>query len=174
MLKTFTVILLTFSTFSSTAKETNTNMRAGLWKITTTSDLLLLAQHIPPDQLKGLEQLAKEYGLEMPQLDNGAAISQTCITQEMAEQQMLPDFYQEELGCTSKSATRNGNYYKTDFTCNSDQLKGDGTAKGTVTSPTSFSGTTQFVGLAQGARVNEQADIDGKWISTSCGNVKPL
>ena len=149
-------------------------MRAGLWEITTTSDLLLLAQHIPKDQLTGIEQIAKEYGLEMPQLENGAAISQACITQEMADQQSLPNFYQEELGCTSNNATRSGNRYQVNFSCSSAELKGKGMAEGLITSAKSFSGISTFKGVAQGVSVNETADIDGKWVSASCGNIAPL
>ncbi len=149
-------------------------MRAGLWQLETTSDWLLLAPYIPPEQMKGIENLAKEYGLEMPQIENGSAVSQVCITQKMVAQQTLPNFYQEELGCTSNNATRDGNRYQVNFSCNSAELKGKGMAEGLITSAKSFSGTSTFKGVAQGASVNETADIDGKWISASCGNIATL
>jgi Protein of unknown function (DUF3617) len=166
--------------FASTANAAETNIRAGLWQITTTSDLLLLAPHIPPDQMQNVKDIATEYGLEMPQIENGAAISQTCITQQMADTKTLPNFYNEQLGCTSqnvnpgKNPTRNGNNYKTDFVCTSTELKGNGTAAGTITSPEAFTGQTNFTGTAQGNPVNERADINGKWMNASCGAVKPL
>lgn len=156
------------------ANAAETNMRPGLWQITTTSDLLLLAPHLPPEQMQSIKDLAKDYGLDMPQIENGAAISQTCITQEMANQKTLPNFYNAELGCTSKNATRNGNNYKVDFVCASPDLKGNGTAKGAITNPENFTGQTNFSGEAQGNPVNERADINGKWINASCGAVKPL
>ncbi len=174
MRKIFMVVTLLFSLLASAANAAELNMRPGLWQITTTSDLLLLAPHIPPDQMKNIKDLAKDYGLDMPQIENGAAISNACITQEMANQKTLPNFYQTELGCTSQNATRNGNNYKVDFVCNSAELKGNGTAEGAVTSPESFSGQTNFKGEAQGNPVNERADINGKWINASCGTVKPL
>lgn len=156
------------------AKETNKNMRAGLWEITTSSDLLLLAQHIPKEQLKGFEEIAKEYGVEMPQLDNGTAISQACITQKMATQQSLPNFHQESLNCTTNKSVRKGNQYHVNFSCNSVMLNGDGNAKGIITSAEHFSGTSHFKGVVQGAPVNEKANIQGKWVSANCGKVKPL
>lgn len=174
MRKIIIVVSLLFPLLASAANPTEINMRPGLWQITTTSDLLLLAPHIPPDQMKNLKDLAKEYGLEMPQIENGAAISNTCITQEMANQKVLPNFYQTELGCTSKNATRSGNNYKVDFVCDGADLKGNGTAEGTITSPDTFTGQTNFKGEAQGNPVNERADINGKWINASCGTVKPL
>ena len=150
------------------------NMRPGLWQIETTSDLLLLVPHIPADQMQNVKEIAEEYGLEMPQIENGAAISQTCITQQMADTKTLPNFYNTELGCVSKNATRNGNNYKTDFECNSADLKGKGTAEGTITSAQTFAGQTNFVGTAQGNPVNERADISGKWLNASCGDLKLL
>jgi len=157
-----------------TANAAETNMRPGLWQITTTSDLLLLAPHLPPEQMQRVKELAKDYGLDMPQIENGAAISQTCITQEMAKQKTLPNIYQPELGCTSKNATRSGNNYKIDFVCASPDLKGNGTAEGAITNPEAFTGQTNFSGEAQGNPVKERADINGKWINASCGAVKPL
>ena len=174
MRKTLIGLTLICPLLAATANAAENNMRPGLWQITTTSDLLLFVPHLPPDQMQSIKDLASEYGLEMPQIENGAAISQTCITQEMAAQKTLPNFYNAELGCTSKNATRSGNDYKVDFVCNSADLKGSGTAAGTITSPEAFTGQTNFNGTAQGNPVNERADINGKWINASCGAVKPL
>ena len=162
------------------ANAAETNMRPGLWQITTSSDLLRLAPHIPADQMQSIKDLAKDYGIEMPQIENGAAISQACITQEMVNQKALPNVYNTELGCTTKNvnpgknATRSGNNYKVDFVCASSDFKGNGTAAATITSPESFTGQTNFIGEAQGNPVNEKADINGKWINANCGSVKPL
>ncbi len=159
---------------AATASAADNNMRPGLWQIATTSDLLLLVPHLPPEQMQSIKDLAKDYGLDMPQIENGAAISQTCITQEMANQKTLPNFYNTELGCSSKNAARSGNNYKVDFVCNGADLKGSGTAAGTITTPETFTGQTNFTGTAQGNPVNERADISGKWMNASCGAVKPL
>jgi hypothetical protein len=160
--------------FAATANAADANLRAGLWQIETSSDLLLLVPHIPADQMQNVKDAAAEYGLELPQFENGAAISQACITQQMAEQNTLPNFYNAELGCASKNASRNGNNYKTEFVCNGEALKGNGTAAGTINNAQNFSGQTNFVGTAQGNPVNERADISGKWLNASCGAVKPL
>ena len=174
MRKIIISFILIYPLFAAIANAAEANMRAGLWQISTSSDLLLLVPHLPPDQMQGIKDIATEYGLEMPQIENGAAISQTCITQQMADEKTLPNFYNAQLGCTSKNATRNGNNYKTDFVCDSEDLKGNGTAQGTITSPQTFTGQTNFTGTAEGNPVNEQADISGKWLNASCGAVKPL
>lgn len=159
---------------ATSAQSAETNLRPGLWQIETTSDLLLLVPHIPADQMQNVKDIAAEYGLEMPTVENGAAVSQTCITQQMADQKTLPNFYNTQLGCSSKNAPRTGNNYKIDFVCNSADLKGNGTAAGTITNAQNFIGKTNFTGTAQGNPVNEQADVSGKWLNISCGAVKPL
>lgn len=174
MHKFLIVISLILPILASIANAAEINMRPGLWQITTTSDLLLLVPHIPADQMQSIKDLAKDYGLEVPPIENGAAISKACITQEMANQKTLPNFYNAQLGCTTKGVTRSGKHYKTDFVCASADLKGNGTATGTITSPEAFTGQTNFTGEAQGNPVNERADISGKWMNASCGAVKPL
>ena len=170
--------LLCFALVSSLlvlpAKSAEINMRPGLWEITTSSDLLWLVPQIPPNQMQNIKDFVKEYGFDMPQIQNGAATSNTCITQEMANQKNPPDFYQNQLGCTAKNTSRIGNKYRMDFVCASAQLNGNGLAEGTFTSSESFSGRTQFNGVAQGNPVNEQADISGRWISSSCGTLEPI
>jgi hypothetical protein len=174
MRKTLLALACVSSFMLPTANSADNNMRPGLWEITTASDLLWLAPQISPDEMQNLKNLAEQYGVDMPQIQMGEATSKACITQEMAEQQQLPVFYQAELGCNTKNATRSGNNYIIEFVCSSPQLTGNGTAEGTFTSPESFSGRTQFGGMAQGIPVNEHADISGRWINSSCGTVKPL
>ncbi len=168
------VFSLVFLFLVPAAKSAETSMRPGLWEVTTSSDLLWLVPHIPPDQMEGLKDLAKEYGLDMPQIQNGSAQSNTCITQEMATQKIPPGLYQSDMGCVAKSATHIGNQYRLDFECTSDQLKGKGTAQGTFVSMEKFAGQTTFNGFVQGNPVNEKADISGRWLSANCGSVKPL
>ncbi len=168
------IIALVFVSITTSAQAAETSMRPGLWEIATSSDLLLLVPHIPADQMQSIKDLATEYGFEVPPIENGAAISKACITPEMAKQKSPPIFAQNQLGCVTKNSTHTGNNYKMDFVCDSPDLKGTGTAEGAITSPESFSGKTTFNGLAQGNAVNEQADINGKWIGAMCGDVKPL
>jgi hypothetical protein len=167
----FALIAILFVPISNASE---TYIRPGLWEITTTSDLLWLMPQIPPDQMQNLIDLAKANGFDMPQIQNGAASSNACITQKMADQKNIPYFYPNQLECTTKNATRNENSYKFDFVCTSEQLKGNGSAQGTFTNTETFSGRTKFDGIAQGFPVNEQADINGRWVSSNCGSVKPL
>lgn len=170
----FALTLLSLLVTSTAGAVEQINMRPGLWEVTTSSDLLWLVPQIPPDQMQNIKDLAKDYGFDMPQIQNGAAVSNVCITQEMANQKNPPVFYQNQLGCTTKNSTRIGNNYKMDFVCTSPELNGNGIAEGAINNTENFSGKTKFNGTAQGNPVNEQADVNGKWVNASCGTVKPL
>lgn len=77
-----TGLLVTYSVYA------NDSVRTGLWEVTTRSDLLGLVQHVPPENMQQLQNLAKQYGLKIPKIENGAAISHVCITPEMAQQEI--------------------------------------------------------------------------------------
>lgn len=174
MYKILLVISLSFVLLISAVHADEYNMRAGLWEITTTSDLLLFVPHIPPAQMKNIKDLAKEYGFDMPQIENGAAISKTCVTPEMASKKILPNFYQDQSGCATENAIRDGNHYKIEFICNGAYLKGKGIAEAHLNSAESFIGQTKFTGTAQGNALDEKAEISGKWLDASCNEVKPM
>lgn len=168
-------ILLALSLLSivSVVSAAENNLRPGLWEVTTTSMLLALVPQIPPDQMQKLTSLAKQYGLNMPTIQNGAATSKVCITQQMADQKIPSYFHHSQTGCSVKNAIRTENSYKMDLVCTDSQLKGNGRAEGTFTSSESFSGWTTFSGTLQDSPINEHADTSGRWISASCETVKP-
>jgi hypothetical protein len=145
--------------------------RPGLWEISATNDLLALAPQIPSDQMEKLRGLARQHGFDMPRIENGAASSRICITLEMAAQNTMPDLYQQQSGCTSRNAVRNGARYSMDISCSGGQVRGTGRTEGTLESAERFSGTTTFNGTVQGNPVNEQAQTSGRWVAASCGGL---
>lgn len=157
---------------ASVSNAADTDMRPGLWELTTTSDLLKLVPYIQPDQMQQLRELARQHGFDMPKIQNGAASSRVCITPEMAQQKIPPHFYHDQSGCTSRDAARTGDNYKMSFVCEGPELKGTGTAEGKLTSPESFAGSTRFDGAVRDIPVNERAEISGRWIAASCGAAK--
>lgn len=169
-----TLLSITLLCAVSTANSAELKMRPGLWEMTTTSGLLALVPMIPPDQMQNLANLAKEYGFDMPKINNGAATSQVCITQEMANQKIPTFLNQNQYGCDIKNVTQTGGDYKINLVCESAVLKGNGVSEGVFTSPESFAGRTEFNGVVQGNPVNERAYTDGRWMNASCGTVKPF
>lgn len=159
------IVILLFSAGLYAAEVT---MKPGLWEITTTSNLLNLASQVPPDQMKSINDLAKEYGVELPDIKDGAAKSITCVTPEMAKQHIMPSTFENQAGCTVGNITRNGNTYRMNYVCKNPQLEGNGVAQGTLTDAEHFTGQTTFTGAVQGNPINDQANIQGKWLSTGC------
>lgn len=151
------------------ANSAEVYIRPGLWEITTTSMLLGLVPQIPPEQMLNLTNLAKQYGLDIPQIQDGAATSRICITREMAEQEIPSYFHAPHVGCSIKNAVREKNSYKMDLACTDSPLKGNGRAEGTFATPETFSGWTIFNGKLQNTPVSENADTSGRWISANCG-----
>lgn len=168
-----TLPILLLATLPLTVSGAETSMRPGLWEITTTSNILNYASQMTPEQTENLKRMANEYGFEMPDIQNGAAKSNTCVTPEMASQKLVPDAFQSQMGCSVKHITHTGNRYRIDFTCDNPQLQGVGVADGTFTNPENLVGKTVFKGQAQGIQVDESADINGKWIAASCENARP-
>jgi hypothetical protein len=166
-------INLALVSFTATVNAADVSIKPGLWEVTTTSDLLNFASQISTDQMDGLNALAKEYGFDVPEIKNGAAKSSTCITPEMAKQKILPGAVQNQAGCTVKKVTQNGNYYHMAFTCVNPELNGNGTAEGSFTNAETFTGVTNFSGTIQNVTVNEQANVNGKWLASSCANAEP-
>jgi len=166
------VLSLTSMSFAANVNAADISIKSGLWEVTTTSDLLNFASQIPAEQMNSLNALAKEYGFDVPEINNGAAKSTTCITQEMAQQKILPGAVQNQAGCSVKKVTQNGNYYHMAFTCANTELNGNGTAEGSFTNAETFSGVTHFSGSIQNTPVNEQANVNGKWLANSCENTK--
>lgn len=171
----FTTLILSAALIAnlSPAVAADVAPRAGLWEISATNDLLALAPQIPADQMERLRGLARQHGFDMPRIENGAASSRICITPEMAAQNTMPDLYQQQSGCTTRNATRNGARYSMDISCSGGQVRGNGRAEGMLESAERFSGTTTFNGTVQGNPVNEKAQTSGRWISASCGGLGP-
>ncbi|RYE80745.1 MAG: DUF3617 domain-containing protein [Oxalobacteraceae bacterium] len=165
----FTGAVLAFSLGPASAADIAP--RPGLWEISATNDLLALAPQIPSDQMDKLRALARQHGFDMPRIENGAASSRICITPEMAAQNTMPDLYQQQSGCTTTNAVRNGARYSMQISCSGGQVRGNGRAEGTLESAERFSGITTFNGTVQGNPVNEQAQTSGRWVAASCGGL---
>ena len=149
-------------------------IRPGLWETNTTSDLLKLVPSIPPDQMQNLMNLAQEHGIDMPRIQNGAASARICITLEMAAKRIVSGLFQNQLGCSVSHAAQDGSRYSIDYSCANADLTGNGKAAGSFSSPEKFSGRTTFDGVVRGNPIVQQAGSTGKWLSASCGAVRPF
>lgn len=151
------------------------HIRPGLWEVTTRSDLLGLAAHIPSQQMQQLNKLAKQHGLKLPKIDNNAIASKICITEAMAQQEIPSYFYEHRSGCTVVNANRTGNRYQLELACANAYVQGNGTAHGAFINPEYFEGQTEFDSSVSGAPVPvfAAAEIQGRWIGEQCTVIIP-
>ncbi|MES2831652.1 MAG: DUF3617 domain-containing protein [Pseudomonadota bacterium] len=150
------------------AAEAEKSMRPGMWEVTTTSELLKLASQIPPEQITNLRALAKQYGLEVPEINGGSATAKICVTPEMAQRNIMPELNQRYAGCESSNANRFGDHYSVDIRCESQQIRGKGSASGVFTTAENFVGKSSFDGVVQGMPVTQQAETRGRWVAATC------
>lgn len=158
----------------ATSSFAHEHIRPGLWEITTKSDLLALVPHIPSEHMQQLNNLASRYGLKLPKIEDGVAISKICITPEMAQQEIPTYFYENRSGCTVQNATRIGSSYTLDLACTNKHFQGNGSAQGTFISPESFSGSTEFDSTVGNSPIYATAETYGRWIGDRCVSVNPL
>jgi len=142
-------------------------MKPGLWEMTMKSDAMKAMPAMSPKQM---EQMRKA-GVNMPQMSDGGMVTKVCISKEMAERDQ--PMVREESGCQMKNYKRTGSSYSMDMVCDSAQMKGTGTVKGTYQGDSAFSSTYDFKGTAHGQPVNQHSETSGKWLAADCGNVKP-
>lgn len=170
---TFKVISIILLLVVSTLSRAETTIRSGLWEVITRSDLLGLVQHVPSEQMQKITLLAKQYGVKIPRIKDGAATSRVCITPEMAQQDIPSNFYENQSGCTVVNARRSGNHYQVELVCDNPRFKGNGHAEGIFSTPESFTGRTEFNSTVEDMPVYVSADTTGRWIGEQCEVIQP-
>ncbi|MCH8620701.1 DUF3617 domain-containing protein [Undibacterium sp. TS12] len=143
-------------------------MKPGLWEMTTKSDAMKAMPKIPPEQLEKMKQM----GVKMPDMQNGAMVHKVCFTKEMVDQDKPPASGREQH-CQNKSFNRSGNTYTAEIVCESPDMKGTGTVKGSMT-PDSVNSIYDFNGTSRGKPINQHMETTGKWLGSDCGDTKPF
>jgi len=145
-------------------------MRPGLWAVTTTSEMLKLVPQMSAEQVQSVRDVARQYGIDLPQISQQGVTANICVTPEMAQKNIMPELNQRYAGCETNNANRFGNLYSVDISCNGEQVRGKGSASGVFSNAESFAGKSTFDGVVQGMPVVQQAETRGKWIAASCGS----
>lgn len=145
-------------------------MKPGLWEMSMKSDAMREMPKIPPEQLEKMKQM----GIKMPLMENGAITHQICITREMAERDHPPMAQKEQSMCKPLNINQSGNSYTMDLICDSQELKGKGTVRGSFNGSSNLRSVYDFKGTSRGRPVVQHMETTGKWLSADCGKVKPL
>lgn len=145
-------------------------MKPGLWEMSMMSDAMKNMPKVPKEQLEKMKQM----GIKMPMMENGAIVHQICITKEMAEQEHPPMAQKEQSMCKPQNINQSGNSYSMDLICDSAELKGMGTVRGSFNGSSNLRSVYDFKGTSRGRPVEQHMETTGKWLSADCGNIKPV
>ena len=120
---------------------------------------------------KMMQDMLAKQGMSMPTTGAcGGMAMKVCITPEMAAKQDMP--VQADGECTTTITSRSANTLKMNFVCKKPPSSGEGTY--TFSGDTAYTMKMQMKSMHQGKPVNTTLDGQGKWLSASCGSVKPM
>lgn len=145
-------------------------MKPGLWEMSIKSDSMRAMPKMSPEQM---EQM-KKMGVNMPVMEDGVIKTKVCISKEMAELDPTTAAHQNHSNCTSKNVVQNGNEYSMDLICDSPDLKGVGSVKGSFNGNDTVHSFYEFKGTAHNRPVNHHTETVGKLLSSDCGDIKPV
>ena len=120
---------------------------------------------------KMMQDMMAKQGVAMPTPSSGGGMAmKVCITPEMAARQDMP--VQADGECTTTITSRSTTTLKMNFVCNNPPSSGEGTYA--FSSDTAYTMKMLMKSTHQGKPMSTTLDGQGKWLSASCGAVKPL
>jgi hypothetical protein len=133
-----------------------------------------------PEQRKQMEAMMAQSGMKVT--DNGVSfnnnqveISPTgtnakiCVTQAQIDRGELPD---DVKGCESVLKQVSATQFKSTHVC-SGEYSGTGESEVTFHSPKHYTGTGKMNQVMNGEKRTMAFTMEGKWLSSDCGEVKP-
>ena len=178
-----TISSVLFCAFNANAQT----IKPGLWEITqkmksgsaemnnAMGALQDQMAKMTPQQRKQMQEMMAKQGVNIDLGAGGGATKpgemtvKMCMTQEMiAQNQTVP----QQPGCTHTQSPRVGNTWKMSFTCTKPASSGEGQT--TMISPDAYTMKMTINSSATGKPERMDMEGAGKWLSASCGDVKPL
>ncbi len=174
------VVTFALALFASTAQAQST--KPGLWEIShkvggnaQMDAAMAQAQKqmaaMPPDQRKMMEEMMAKQGVTLPTASAGGGMAlKLCITPDMAARNEMPS--QQEGDCQTTISSRTGSSMKVKFVCTNPPTTGEGTY--TFTGDTAYTMDMKIHTTHQGKPETMTMSGGGKWLSSNCGNIKPM
>lgn len=181
--------------------QTKIDMKPGLWentiKLTGDSaqqmqtaytdqmkqameDMKKQMANMPPEQRKMMEEAMAASGMELSDdgvvFDGGkvsmtkdATVVQNCVTQEELDKGLLPESGDD---CESKLTQVDKKRYRSMEVCKGDSPS-TSEAELHLHSPTHYTGQGKTTHTVDGKSVEMAFTMEGKWLASDCGDVKP-
>nr|AEP84397.1 hypothetical protein [bacterium enrichment culture clone g13] len=136
--------------------------------------------NMPPEQRKQMEAMMAQSGMKVTDdgvsfNNNQVEISPTgtnakvCVTQAQIDRGELPD---DVKGCESALKKISATQFKSTHVC-SGEYSGTGESEVTFHSPKHYTGTGKMNQVMNGEKRTMAFTMEGKWLSSDCGDVKP-
>ncbi|MBT9508004.1 DUF3617 domain-containing protein [Rhodoferax sp.] len=173
-------VLLAAALASSAFGATAQTMKPGLWeisnKMTSSSGEMEKAMGEAQKQLAGMspsdrkmmEDMMAKQGVGMGK-GAGTTAMKICMTKEMAERNEVAT---QQGDCKHTNSPRAGNTMKFSFVCAKPPSSGEGQV--TFVSPEAYAMKMTLNTTANGKPEKMNMDATGKFMSTDCGNIKPI
>ncbi len=159
------------------------NIKPGLWEINNKMQSgngeleAAMAQmqkqlaSMSPQQRKMMEDAMAKQGVNFSASSSGGGIGvKMCMTKEMVAQNKLP--MQQQGDCTHTQSPMVGNTMKVSFKCTKPPSSGEGQV--TYLSDTAYKMNMKMTSSHAGKVGTMTMDANAKWLSSDCGNIKPI
>jgi hypothetical protein len=168
------LLACTGTLLGATAAQAQVHIKPGLWENTVTmkSDNPAIEQMkarmaaMTPEQRAQMEKL-------MPGMAAGGAPNsiRVCITKEQAARALTPD---NDGRCTRTNVVSTGDTTRFDFSCKSAHSDVSGHGSFTRISDNAYTASSTADMVTKSTTTHMQTDIASKFISSDCGDVKPM
>jgi hypothetical protein len=170
------------ASLAATAACAQPHIRPGLWEQTMSvktdnaqanaamEQMKERLASMPPEQRAAIEKMMASRGVGAT--PGGAPnVVRVCITQEQIDRGFTPD---RDKRCARMNMSTSGNVTQFDFTCNSDQHNITGHGTFTTMGDKAFAVSTVSDIASRKTSMHVQNDITGRFVSASCGDLKPM
>jgi hypothetical protein len=166
---------------SSTLALAQPRMKPGLWEeaLTLKTDnaqanaameqMKARLAAMPPDQRAAVEKMMAGHGVGMGA--GGGNTLRVCVTQEQIDRGFRPE---DDGHCSRSNVSTSGGTTSFDFACKSERGSVTGHGSFIATSDTAFTSSTAADRVTPKGTMHVQSDVAGKFVSSDCGDVKPV
>jgi hypothetical protein len=163
---TFTILILAAGVSRAADDLTPLDVKSGLWETTSTTERGGMPT-IPAEQLAKMPAAARArlQGMSAPSTDT----RQSCLTKEEVSKFGL----NKDKSCKVTTVTSTGSKQEFKFDCDTAGSKSTGSMKIEAADATHVNGLV-LINMNAGGRVMDmKVTTSAKWLSDSCGDVKP-
>ena len=167
-------------TLLAVAAQAQSHLRPGLWEETVTSRTDNAQMNAAMEQMKQrMAAMTPEQRAAMEKMMGGHALPgsgapnviRVCITKEQAERNFTPD---SNGHCSRTNVSTSGSTTRFDFACQSAHSTITGHGVFTAMGDSAFAVSSTADTVTTKMTMHIQSDIAGKYISSDCGDVKPV